>query len=384
MMLTTIAATQHKLAKGLREAPQEFFHLVRGTYPAFVTDSQSRTLQDEVPVFMFHRVDPDTFSQQLEYLHINGYHTLTLDEFMAFLEGRFKPGSPSVLLTFDDGDRSWYQVAYPLLKKYGFHAIGFVVPSYIHEEPKSSSQRGWLSWPELAEMERSGVFNIQSHTYYHARIFVAPHLIDFYHPGFSHNSLGLDIPWIESNGCYTNRLTWGTPIYRFAMRYEERPRYIESDEIRADCTAWVASHGGAKAFKTPGWRRDLVRIHQGKRQKRMVEEYESRPVQRQKLLDDLLKARSTLEERLDKPIVHLCYPEGAGSELAISLSQEAGYRSNFWICGNRRINRRGDSPFHILRVKDDYIFRLPGNGREPLWKIFSKKLKRRIWTLDLY
>jgi peptidoglycan/xylan/chitin deacetylase (PgdA/CDA1 family) len=140
-----ITAIQNKVTKGLREAPREFFYLAKGAYPTFVTDLHPSPLRDEVPVFMFHTVDLQTFQQQLEYLHINGYRTLTLKQFMAFLEGKYRPQAPSVLLTFDDGDRSWYQVAYPLLKKYGFHAIGFVVPSYIHEEPESSSQRGWLS-----------------------------------------------------------------------------------------------------------------------------------------------------------------------------------------------------------------------------------------------
>ena len=43
-------------------------------------------------------------------------------------------------------------------------------------------------------MERSGVFDIQSHSHYHAQVFIPVKRIDFYHPGFDANPLGLDIP----------------------------------------------------------------------------------------------------------------------------------------------------------------------------------------------
>lgn len=381
-----IQEIQRKLVKGVRETPREFLYLARAAYPAFVTDTRGTTvLHDEVPVFMFHTVDRHTFRQQLEYLRVNGYRTMTLQEFMAFLAGNFQLKQPAVLLTFDDGDKSWYQVAYPLLKEYGFHAVGFVVPAYIFEEPDPAVARGWLSWPELAEMERSGVFDIQSHTYFHARVFVEPHLIDFYHPGFSHNPLGLDIPWIERKGHATNHLAWGTPIYRFAMRCEGRPRYLESEKIRAECVDWVDSHGGTDVFSRPGWHKELEAVYRAKKKFSTVAEYEARSVQREKILEDLSRARTVLEERLNKPVTHLCYPEGAGSALAISLSQEAGYRSNFWVVRrDRRTNKPGDSPYAISRLKDDYIFRLPGRDRQSLLEIFGKKLNRRVSTLDLY
>lgn len=378
-------AIQRKVAKGLQEAPRELFSLARGAYPSFVTDAQGTELQDEVPVFMFHTVDSQSFRQQLDHLRVNGYRTLTLAEFMAFLAGDFQLKQPSVLLTFDDGDKSWHQVAYPLLQEYGFHAIGFVVPAYIRETPDPSSARGWLSWPELVEMERSGVFDIQSHTYFHARIFVEPHLVDFYHPGFGHNALGLDIPWIERNGCDTNQLDWGTPLYRFAMRCEGRPRYLESEEIRAACINWVASRGGIDAFQLPEWRKELEALYRAKKEIDGVDVYESRAVQREKMLEDLRKARTVIEERLNKPVTHLCYPEGAGSNLSVSLSKETGYSSNFWVVRqDRRTNRPGDSPYAIARLKDDYILRLPGRGRQPLLGILGKKLNRRASTLDLY
>lgn len=373
-----------KAAKSLREVPNEAFRLMSASYPAFVTEGRGAALREEVPVFMFHSVHLHSFRQQMEFLKINGYRTLTTDEFMAFLSGQERLQQPSVLLTFDDGDRSWYHVAYPLLKEYGFQATGFVVPCYLQEEAGRSAASRWLSWAEVIEMEQSGVFDIQSHTFSHARIFVAPQLIDFFHPDFSVNGLGLDVPWIDEGGKETNNLAWGTPIYRYGLRLQEKPRYLDNAALREVCVAYVAAHGGREFFRNPRWRKELQNVF-NQNQRDEASGYESHAVQRQRMIEDLRKARETLETRLDKPIHHLCYPEGVGSELSVSLSQETGYHSNFWVVRrDRRTNRRGDSPFHIPRLKDDYIVRLPGQGRESLWKIFGKKLERRVRTTDLY
>jgi hypothetical protein len=72
-------------------------------------------------------------------------------------------------------------------------------------------------------------------------------------------------------------------------------------------------------------------------------------------------------------------------DLAQALSPEAGYLTSFGAeAAGRNSNRVGDSPFGIPRVKDDYIFRLPGEGRRPLLEIFLAKLRRRTRQLDIY
>ncbi|MGF1491469.1 MAG: polysaccharide deacetylase family protein [Microcoleaceae cyanobacterium] len=336
---------------------------------------------------MFHTVHPLTFKQQLEFLKINGYQTLNLATFMAFLRGEIQLEVPSVLLTFDDGDRSWYRVAYPLLKQYGFNAVGFVVPHYIQEQPQGTESKGWLSWPELIELDRTGVIEIESHSQRHACIFVEPRLVDFFHPEWV-DSLGMDPPWIEEGGNYTNQLRWGTPIYRHAPRLRGELRYVDDPELRNACTAWVSAQGGEAFFERSSWRRELSRYYQTARQQVESPEssarYETETQKRQQMLEDLVRSRAVLSEKLGRPIQHFCYPWGAGGVQAITLSQEAGYQSNFWVASNRNTNRVGDSPFQIPRLKDDYLFRLPGEGRQPLWKIFQTKLQRRALTTEIY
>jgi peptidoglycan/xylan/chitin deacetylase (PgdA/CDA1 family) len=371
-----------KITKAIKEVPIEAKRLLQHYYPAFVSASKPFPLRDEVPVFMFHSVESEPLSAQLAFLQKNNYKTLTLPEFMAFLRGEKCLEQPSILLTFDDGHKSWYEVAYPLLKVYGFHAVGFLVPSYIQEEPAPGA---WLSWPEVLEMERSGIMHFESHTTHHDQIFVEPRLADFYRPAYNHNPLRLDTPWVDEGDSYTNHLRLGTPIYTHASRYAGQRRFYDDASVRQTCVTWVEDQDGENFFTQPGWRRLLMQCYKSAIQKQLSNRYESEPEQRAALLSDLKKAREVITEKLDRPVQHLCYPWGMGSNLAVALSREAGYASNFWVVTERRNNnRQGDDPYYIPRLKDDYLLRLPGAGRQHLAEVFYTKIHRRFQSVNIY
>jgi hypothetical protein len=347
-----------------------------------VTSYRNRPLGQQIPVFMFHSVEHDLFEAQLIFLQQNQYQTLTMAAFTAFLHGERRRDGPSVLLTFDDGHKSWYEVAYPLLKKYGFHAVGFLVPTFIREQP---SPGAWLSWPEVLEMEQSGAMSFESHTAHHDQIFVGPKLIDFYHPAYNHNPLELDIPWVYEQENYTNQLRWGMPIYTHASRFAGWPRFLDDPAIRQACIKAVDQNGSRAFFTQPNWRQTLMKRYRSALSDQIVPQYESKEAQRSAILMDLAKAQQMLSEKLGRSVLHLCYPWGIGSELAVTLSREAGYASNFWVVNKERnSNRPGDCPFHIPRLKDDYLMRLPGVKRQSLAEVFMMKLRRRSGKLHIY
>ena len=70
----------------------------------------------------------------------------------------------SILITFDDCFQSVKRYAYPILKKYGFHAAAFVVTSWLHDEPKefNPDQSVTLTKSDLEEM--TDVFQYANHT----------------------------------------------------------------------------------------------------------------------------------------------------------------------------------------------------------------------------
>jgi peptidoglycan/xylan/chitin deacetylase (PgdA/CDA1 family) len=67
------------------------------------------------------------FSEQMEYLHREGYRTFLLDELQVLTELPEK----AVVLTFDDGHVSNFTLALPILQKYGFKAEFFITTGWI-------------------------------------------------------------------------------------------------------------------------------------------------------------------------------------------------------------------------------------------------------------
>jgi peptidoglycan/xylan/chitin deacetylase (PgdA/CDA1 family) len=102
------------------------------------------------------------FERQIAYLVARGYRTVSLDDLHEWQMGRRELPARSIVLTFDDGDESAYRHAYPVLKKYGLRATVFVVTSRV-----GTAWNGihCLDWSRLREMQRSGVFDIESHTH---------------------------------------------------------------------------------------------------------------------------------------------------------------------------------------------------------------------------
>ena len=71
------------------------------------------------------------FEKQMKLLKNNNYVTLTAAEFKLFMENKIKIPTKSILITFDDGFKNNYYEAYPILKKYNFTALNFMITSHI-------------------------------------------------------------------------------------------------------------------------------------------------------------------------------------------------------------------------------------------------------------
>lgn len=124
-----------------------------------------------VPVLLYHRLGPrpgsttvttSVFREQMKLIRDRGYHVIRLRELIDYLVGKGPPPSPkSVVLTADDGHGSIYSDMYPIVKEYTFPVTLFIYPSAI------SRARWAMTWDELRTLQDSGLFDIQSHTYWH-------------------------------------------------------------------------------------------------------------------------------------------------------------------------------------------------------------------------
>ena len=95
----------------------------------------------------------------MRYLKREGYHVITLRQFLEFATLRRQLPQKTVVLTFDDGWKSFRELAYPILKELGFPATLFIYTDFI-------GARIALSWPELKDLAQEG-FDIQAHSKSH-------------------------------------------------------------------------------------------------------------------------------------------------------------------------------------------------------------------------
>lgn len=127
-----------------------------------------------VPVLCYHRFGPTVadsmtvttpvFESHLKYLHDNGYTVIPLQALVDYELGKAPaPPAKSVVITIDDGHRTVYEEALPLIKQYRVPVTLFIYPSAI-----SNSHAPYaMKWEQLHELVDTGLFTIQSHTYWH-------------------------------------------------------------------------------------------------------------------------------------------------------------------------------------------------------------------------
>jgi len=90
------------------------------------------------------------FDQQMKYLKDNGYRVIPMSEFFDFLYYRRAIPKRSVVITIDGGHRSAYDIAYPILKKYGLPATFFVSTDSIGTDETA------LTWDQLKQLKADG------------------------------------------------------------------------------------------------------------------------------------------------------------------------------------------------------------------------------------
>lgn len=123
------------------------------------------------PILLYHRFGPvaadsmtvttPVFESHLRYLQEHGYRVISLRELVEqYRKGRI-PDPRTVALTADDGHRTIYTDALPLLKKYRMAMTVFLYPSAI------SNASYAMSWEQIQALKETGVFDFQSHTYWH-------------------------------------------------------------------------------------------------------------------------------------------------------------------------------------------------------------------------
>jgi hypothetical protein len=358
----------------------DFLGLVLRRYPDFILSNRIKHLEI-APAFTFHEVTKELFEPLLIYLSDNGYKTIDSEELFERNTSQNFKNEDEVVLTFDDGHKSLYEVAFPLLKKYKFKAVAFIIPGLIGGDNISGwqSENNYLcTWDEIKEMHDSGVIDFQAHSMYHHTIFVSPNIIDFVSPDSDFSFLREALfPVLTENDPiqFPDSLPLGTPIYESGYRYGTKMKYNDSSSLRDACQNYVKENGESSFFNTAGWRSQLNSIAKKKMSEFSNDSpYESLKERKEEIIKDLRDAKNTIEKKLNgKNVRHLCFPWFTASETTVLGSGEVGYVSNFWGGFIPKFAEKIDNPTPVNRFNPIYIWRLPGKQRKSISKVVQNK-----------
>jgi biofilm PGA synthesis lipoprotein PgaB len=118
-----------------------------------------------------YAVTPTMFVRQIDWLRNNGYHFVSVDDVLADEAKKVPLPDKAVLITFDDGYRSVYDSAWPILKMFRIPAVVAVVCSWeddktqVNFDGKEIPRSKLMSWQQLRELSDSGLVEIGSHSF---------------------------------------------------------------------------------------------------------------------------------------------------------------------------------------------------------------------------
>ncbi|MEI8270335.1 MAG: polysaccharide deacetylase family protein [bacterium] len=152
--------------------------LFTGNVFAITKTSNPKKVEYQVPILVYHsfgpalsskesktathyRVTEKIFEEQMKYLSTEGYHPISFASYVDSLKNNTKLADKAVVLVFDDGWKSQYQYAVPILEKYKFTATFFIITNYTNNNYKA-----YMSWDNLKDLVAKG-FDIESHTKNH-------------------------------------------------------------------------------------------------------------------------------------------------------------------------------------------------------------------------
>lgn len=223
------------------------------------------------PILLYHRFGPTpadgmtvstpVFISHLDYLKRNGYTVIPLRQ---LVDGVFGKGAPpparSVAIVVDDGHISVYKEMLPLVKKYNIPVTLFIYPSAI------SNASYAMTWQQLRDLQKTGLFDIQSHTFWHPNFKKErKKLNDAAYEQLVAMQLGKSKSRLEKEfGIRVDMLAWPFGIYDdYLMKKAKEAGYIAAFTIEGDREKQFGN-----PMKIPRYL--LTNADQGKRFERMI------------------------------------------------------------------------------------------------------------------
>lgn len=135
-----------------------------------VVDQTAQTI-----IFCYHRlvdkihtpwteITPAAFEAQMKELKDHGITVISMQDLLAWKRGEKNIPPRCAVITFDDGWKSQYEVAWPIMKKYGYPFTMFLYTEGVAGGSLGGGQA--ITWEQLADMRDNGI-DIEAHSATH-------------------------------------------------------------------------------------------------------------------------------------------------------------------------------------------------------------------------
>lgn len=144
-----------------------------GLPPKQTANSAAQILaKPEIPILCYHRiaegkkgdyaVSPATFSGHMKILADSGYHTITPGDLYQYLVYNQALPERPILITFDDSRIEHTEIAAPVLEKFGFRGVFFIMTI-------TYGKKNYMTTEQLAKLAKAG-HTIGLHTWDHTMV----------------------------------------------------------------------------------------------------------------------------------------------------------------------------------------------------------------------
>ena len=132
-----------------------------------------------IPVLMYHFILPDSeaggsslnvsvsnFERQMHFLKMFKFRPISVEAYYAIKTGTKKPQGREVLITFDDGHRSYRQYALHILERYQIPSVNFLIWDHMNDK----QWRDYMTLEEVKQIANHPLVTLGAHTMSHRNL----------------------------------------------------------------------------------------------------------------------------------------------------------------------------------------------------------------------
>ena len=219
----------------------------------------------QVIIFCYHRlvdkvrypgteITPAAFEAEMKELKDRGITVIPMQDLLAWKRGEKNIPPRSAVISFDDGWKSQYEVAWPIMKKYGYPFTMFIYTEGVRGGSLGGGEA--ITWEQLADMRDNGV-DIEAHSATHQDLREG-HTITLAGPGGKRTRTKLTGPqyeqWMQNEVVGSKQLLeqrLGIKVNCFAVPFGNYNEHVKDIARNAGYEAMFTVYGQPITFTSP-------------------------------------------------------------------------------------------------------------------------------------